>query len=139
MALKRQLAALVWAAAVIVAAQFLASVAQAHAGHDHASHSAVVVSVDRVADTDKSAEAEQITAPVELVSVDSNPIPAVPSSGCNGSCCGTGTTCCGAVVLFASAASLPDVGVGRQPLGLASAALPGIHPGALRKPPKSFA
>jgi hypothetical protein len=136
---KQQLAALIWAAIVLIAAHFVPSVAQAHAGHEHASHSVAVASLDRVADTDKSAEAARVRAPAEFVSVDSNPIPAAPSGGCNGSCCSTGTTCCGAVGLFTSAASLPDVGVGRQPLGLASAALPGIHPGALRKPPKSFA
>jgi hypothetical protein len=138
MALKRQLATLLWAATVLAAAQFLPSIAQAHAGHDHASHSVAVALPDRPADTDKSAEAEQAAAPAELASVDSNATPAAPSGGCNGSCCGTGNACCGAILLF-SPAALPDVGVGRQPVGTASSAPPGIDPDALRKPPKSFA
>lgn len=138
MALKRQLLTLLWAAAVLIAAQFLPSVAQAHAGHDHASHSVAVAVPDRLVDADKSAEAERAAAPTELASVDSGTIPAAPSSGCNGSCCGTGNACCGAILLFSSAA-LPDVGAGRQPVGTASSAPPGIDPDALRKPPKSFA
>ena len=138
MALKRQLATLFWAATVLVAAQFMPSIAQAHAGHDHTSHSVAVAFSDRLADPDKSADAERAAAPAELASVNSNTIPAVPSGGCNGSCCGTGNACCGAVLLFSSA-TLPDVGVGQQPVGTASSAPPGIDPDALRKPPKSFA
>lgn len=138
MALKRQLATLLWAAAILIAAQFLPSVAQAHAGHDHASPSVVAALSDHVADPAKSAEAERAAEPAELASVDSSIIPAAPSNGCNGSCCGTGNACCGAVLLFSSAA-LPDVGVGQQPVGTASSAPLGIDPDALRKPPKSFA
>ena len=143
MVLKRQLAALIWAATVLIAAQFLPSVAQAHAGHNHASHS-VAAAHDvaaalsgHVVDSAESAKAERAAAPTELASVNSNTIPAAPSGGCNGSCCGTGSACCGAILLFSSAA-LPDVGVGQQPVGTASSAPPGIDPDALRKPPKSF-
>jgi hypothetical protein len=135
---KRQLATLLWAAAVLIAAQFLPSVAQAHAGHDHASPSVVAALSDHVADPAKSAEAKRAAAPAELASVDFSTIPAAPSSDCNGSCCGTGNACCGAILLFSSV-SLPDVGAGQQPVGTASSAPPGIDPDALRKPPKSFA
>ena len=144
MALKRQLAALIWAATVMIAAQFLPSIAQAHAGHDHASysvaaaHGVAAALSDHVVDPTESAEAKRAAAPTELTSVESNTVPAAPSGGCNGACCGTGNACCGAVVMF-SAAALPDVGVGRQPVGTASSAPPGIEPDALRKPPKSFA
>lgn len=138
MALKRQLAALIWAATVLIAAQFLPSVAQAHAGHDHASHGVEFAISDRIADTGKSPEAERATVPTELLSLDSNSIPGAPSGGCNGSCCGTGAACCGAVLLFSSA-TLPDIDVGQQPVGVVSSAPPGIDPDALCKPPKSFA
>ena len=144
MVLKRQLAALIWAATVLIAAQFLPTVAEAHAGHDHASHSVAAAHgvaaplSDHVVDPAESANAERAAAPTELASVNSNNIPAAPSGGCNGSCCGTGNACCGAVLLFSSAV-LPDVGGGQQPVGTASSAPPGIGPDALRKPPKSFA
>ncbi len=138
MALKRQLSTLLRAAAVLIAAQFLSSVAQAHAGHDYASPSVVAALSDHVADPAKSAEAKRAAAPTELASVDSSTIPAAPSSGCNGSCCGTGNACCGAILLFSSVC-LPDVGAGQQPVGTANSAPPGIDPDALRKPPKSFA
>lgn len=139
MALKRQLSTLLWAAVVLIAAQFLPGVAHAHAGHDHVSPLVVVALSEHVADPAKSAEAKRAAALAELASVDSRTIPAAPSGGCNGSCCGTGTTCCGAVVLFTSGAVLPDVGVARQPMGTAGTAPPGNHPDALRKPPRSFA
>jgi hypothetical protein len=138
MALKRQLATLLWAATVLIAAQFLPSVAQAHGGHDHASQSVVAALSDHVVDPAKSAEANRTTAQAEVASVDFGTIPVAPSGGCNGSCCGTGNACCGAILLFSSV-SLPDVGVGQQPVGTASSAPPGIDPDALRKPPKSFA
>ena len=143
MVLKRQLAALIWAATVLIAAQFLPSVAHAHAGHDHASHSVAAAHgvaaplSDHVVDSAESAKAER--ALTELASVDSRTIPGAPSSGCNGSCCGTGNACCGGAILLFSSATLPDVGVGQQPVGTASTAPPGIDPDALRKPPKSFA
>ena len=138
MALKRQLATLFWAATVLIAAQFLPSVAQAQAGHDHALLGVAISLSDRVTDTDRS-EAERATAPTELLSVDSDNIPAAPFGGCNGSRCGTGTACCGAVLLFSSAATLPDVGIARQPVDAAGSAPRGIDPDTLRKPPKSFA
>ncbi|MGE3148556.1 MAG: hypothetical protein AB7K04_05750 [Pseudorhodoplanes sp.] len=138
MGLKRQLATLLWAAAVLIAAQLLPSFAQAHAGHDHASQSVVAALSDHVADPAKSTEAKRAAASAELASVDSSTIPAAPATGCNGSCCGTGNACCGAILLFSSV-SLPEVGAGQQLVGTASSAPPGIDPDALRKPPKSFA
>jgi hypothetical protein len=139
MALKRQLTALIWAAAVLVAAQFLPGVAQAHSGHDHASHSVAVASSELSAEPAKPAEATRAAAVTELASADSDAMPAAPSGGCNGSCCGTGAGCCGAALLFSPSAALPKVGVARQPIGSASPIPPGIDPDALRKPPKSFA
>jgi len=133
MALKRQLAILLWAAAVLIAAQ-LPSVAQAHAGHDHAAPSAVAILSVHDADP---AKAKRAAAPAELSSVEDRIIPAAPSSG-NCSCCGTGSACCGAIYLFAPAV-LPDVSIERQPVGTASSVPPGIDLDALRKPPKSFA
>ena len=138
MALKRQLATLLWAAAVLIAAQFLASIAHAHAGHDHVSPDVTAALSDHVADSAKSDEVKRAAVPAELASADSTTIPAIPSGGCNGSCCGTGSACCCAILVLSSAA-LPDVRVGQQPVGTAMSAPPGIDPDALRKPPKSFA
>ena len=144
MALKRTFAALIWGATVIVAAQFLPSIAQAHAGHDHASYSVVAAtggataSSDQAIDSTELAEKKREVTPTEFTSVDSNTIPAGSSGGCNGSCCGTGSACCGAILQFLSV-SLPDVRAGRQPVGSGSSAPPGINPDALRKPPKSLA
>jgi hypothetical protein len=142
MALKRQLAALIWAATVIIAAQFLPSIAQAHPGHDHVSSSVAATHGSAAALSDHHTadptEAERAAVPVELATIDFDTVPAVPAGGCNGSCCGTGSACCGAILLFSSIA-LPDVGAGRQPVGSASSAPPGADPDTLHRPPKSFA
>jgi hypothetical protein len=141
----RPLAALICAVTVLVTAQFLPSVAQAHSGHDHASSSIAVTSsnvadpasraVDPAGPTDPGRSEPQ----TEFVSASPDSIPTVPAGACNGSCCGKGAACCGAVFLFPPAVALPDVDIARQPVVAASSVPPGVDPDALRKPPKSLA
>jgi hypothetical protein len=137
---KRQLAALIWAATVVIAAQLLPSIAQAHAGHDHASPSFAMASPDHIADQAKSAEAKRSSELTELASIDLYAVPTpATSAGCKGVCCGTGTACCGVVLLLGFEPALPDIRRARQAVDAGSSAPPGFDPDALRKPPRSFA
>jgi len=137
----RLLSALIFAVTVLVTAQFLPNVAQAHGGHDHA---VAVTSPDHVtnsglhgADAAGFAKTKREAEHTEVASSDT--IPATPSGACIGSCCGNGVACCGAAFLFPPAVTLPDIGIARQPGITASSAPTGIDPDALRKPPKSLA
>ena len=146
MMLTRPLAALICAATVLVTAQFLPSLAQAHSGHDHASNNVAVTSSANVADLASHGidpagptNPERSEPQTEFVSASPDNISTVPAGACNGSCCGKGTACCGAVFLFPPAMALPDVDIARQPVIAASSAPQGVDPDALRKPPKSLA
>ena len=148
MMLARPFTALICAVTVLVIAQFLPSLAQAHSGHEHASNS-IGVTLANIADpashgVDPAGPAgpsnpEQAAPQTEFVSAFPDSIPNAPAGACNGSCCGKGAACCGAVFLFPPAVTLPDVGIARQPVITASSAPTGIDPDALRKPPKSLA
>lgn len=145
MMLTRPLAALICAATVLVTAQFLPGVAQAHGGHDHANSVSAVSSANVTDPTSNGVDLagpinpEQAAPRTEFVSASPDSIPNAPAGACNGSCCGKGAACCGAVFLFPPAVALPDVDIARQPVIAASSAPPGVDPDALRKPPKSLA
>ena len=140
MALKRQLAAVIWAAIIIIAAQLLPSDAQAHAGHDHGPPAAAITSSDHIVDQASSIDAVNYPELTEIAFADKNS--GAGSSGtrrCTGTCCGTGATCCGTALLFGVSATLPDPGHARQSVSPAASVPPGTDAEALRKPPKSFA
>jgi hypothetical protein len=143
MMLTRLLSALICAATVLVTAQFLPNVAQAHGGHDHA-NSVAFTSPDHVTNSglhgdDAAGSAKTKRAAEHTEVAPSDTIPATPSGTCTGSCCGNGVACCGAAFLFPPAVTLPDIGIARQPVITASLGPTGIDPDALRKPPKSLA
>jgi len=145
MMLTRLLSALSFVVTVLVTAQFLPNVAQAHGGHDHTLSRVALAApdhdtggVDRIG-APNSAKTKRAAEHTEIASALFDTDPAAPSGSCNGSCCGIGASCCGAAFLFLPAAALPEIGIARQPVIPASSAPPGIDPDALCKPPKSLA
>ena len=137
--MNRQLAAVIWAAVLLIAVQFVSSVAQAHAGHSHAPTVVVTPSTDDIAQRVSVDEAENASASVEISAADRSIDPdAAPSGSCNGSCCGNGVSCCGPALLPASADAPPLTCKASAPPGLGDPMRSGIDPEALPKPPKSF-
>ena len=141
MALKRQFAGLIWAAVLVIAAQLVASVALAHAGHSHAPAAVATPSSDEIAQQASVGEAEHPSASVEISAADDGSIDPVgaPAGACNGSCCGNGVSCCGSALLPATADGPPFTCKALAPTGLGDHARSGIDPEALPEPPKSFA
>lgn len=134
------LASLIWAAILVIAVQFVASSAWAHAGHSHdhaAATHAVAAHTDQKGKSISKAQTEQ---PVELSATSSqrsDPAPA-DTGGCTGGCCGNGIGCCGAAIA-AAASSLPEFDVQQSPVPIASLMSAGIDPKALKRPPRTFA
>ena len=141
MALKRQLAGLIWAAVLVIAVQLVASAALAHAGHSHAPAVVATPSSAETAPQQASVdEAEHASASAEISEAQRRIDPGVaPSGACNGSCCGNGVSCCGPALLPASADTPPLTCKAMAPPGLGDNARSGIDPEALPEPPKSFA
>lgn len=145
MLLKRRLAGMIWAAMFVIAAQFFAGSALAHAGHSHghppASHISSVQNSDHVSPPILSpaqvAGVEQ--ADVSLTAPEGAGTPVFPQSGaCTGGCCGNGIGCCGAVLAVAPS-PIPDERPEKETCSLALDRPSGIHPEALRRPPRTLA
>ncbi|MCC6776009.1 MAG: hypothetical protein IT537_05125 [Hyphomicrobiales bacterium] len=157
MAAAQRLAALIWAAILLVAVQLVPSAVAAHPGHTHASHHAQAADVAahqapaapsagaRSSGAEVVSQAAQLDAPPPhqtTVAVSAEQLRSddpCSTSGCNGSCCGTCVGCCGAALLATPVPSWPGA-ARRSGLLLRRADLrAGIDPDALGKPPKSLA
>jgi hypothetical protein len=138
MALRHRIIGLIWAAVLVIAVQFVPSIASAHSGHEH--HTAAgtihVGTVKQQADqaaaraTSKATLAEPTQQDREI---------STPSGGaCTGGCCGIGLGCCGAV-LTDSTAPLFHVAGRVRLMELFSDQLGGIGPDTLARPPRPLA
>jgi hypothetical protein len=142
MRLRHGLASLIWAAIFVIAAQFGADSAFAHAGHSRnhvgASQSAMVHATHKGTSISKL----QVTAEKAELTVTSSPRADEPApsqtGGCTGGCCGNGIGCCGAAIA-AACSSLPDFRDPQAPIPLVSYSSSGIDPDALRRPPRTLA
>lgn len=146
MNLDRQLARLMAAVIVMIAAYVLPSAAQAHEGHAH-SRPSVTVSHAQAAPAAALAKPAQfgVASFVKTQTV----IAAVASSKsgaqttnerpCNGICCSMGMSCCApALIPDNSPVNIPEM-TGVQPLAPETPSFASITLEALPKPPKSFA
>ncbi|TAK47295.1 MAG: hypothetical protein EPO23_12740 [Xanthobacteraceae bacterium] len=144
MALRHRLAALIWAAILVVAAQFIAGSAFAHSAHSgHAHHQSAAVSSPSHTEHNfrSSAEAQPVQAEKSVesfIALGQTDQPAAPSGNCTGGCCGSGIGCCGAV-LAGSLNALSSLGRAREIVSITFERGLGIDPEALARPPRILA
>jgi hypothetical protein len=137
MVLRHRLAGLIWAALLVLAIQLVPNAAFAHAGHDHSG--VAPTSSSSIAHPQTSDAAQQPATELELTAVDEQGEQgSTSSSGCIGGCCGSGMSCCGAVLAF-STGGLPDDNGPADIVAPVSDRRAGIDPDALGRPPKSLA
>jgi hypothetical protein len=138
------LAALIWAAIFLIAAQFVAGSALAHSGHSHghsaASHSSSAAPPPHDGNAAKEAQLIRSEKAELFVSAPERAkLPASPGSGgCIGGCCGNGIGCCGAV-LASCPNCLPDAQAQKEIAPLAFEYRSGTDPEPLRRPPRTLA
>jgi hypothetical protein len=145
MHLRHRLAALIWAAAFVVAAQFVAGAALAHGEHSHQHHhhsptvhasagqvqqSGAVSSEIRLVQWQQSARTFAATILPEHA--------ACTPGGCIGNCCSAGIGCCGAA-LVGTFSPLPDVSRIKETTAVIFVRRSGIDPEALARPPRPLA
>ena len=138
MALRHRIIGLIWAAVLVIAVQFVPSIASAHSGHEH--HAAAGATHAATVEQQAHQAAERATSEAALTEPgQQDRETSTPSGGaCTGGCCGTGLGCCGAV-LTDSTAALFHV-AGRAPLiEPISDQLGGIDPDTLARPPRPLA
>ena len=144
MSRRHRLAALIWAAIFVIAAQFVADSASAHSGHSHdhsvASHSSSAAPLPHHGNAAKEAQLiRSEKTELSLSAREGAKLPASPESGgCTGGCCGNGIGCCGAV-LASCPNCLPDVQTVKEIVSLAFDRRSGIDPEPLPRPPRTLA
>lgn len=142
MPLRHRLAAAIWAAIFVIAAQFFAGSALAHGGHSHPHATASHASAVELLDHDKSSGGH--VAGLEQVDPSLNTpagadLPITPQSGgCTGGCCGNGIGCCGAA-LAATSNPISDETPQQETVSLASGRHSGRDAEALARPPRTLA
>src|SRR4051794_11757259 len=102
MAPSHPLAGLIWAAVLVIAIQFVPTLAFAHAGHSHQSSGTVTSTHAKAPDVAISEASSPRYLQVVTAASDARPRSScsAETSGCIGKCCGNGM-CCGAAVLKA--------------------------------------
>lgn len=146
MNLDRQLARLMAVVIVMIAAYVWPSAAEAHEGHVHPQHSAVVSYTPAASPAVPAAIAETVSAaavkaePAVLAAVAAKAGAQTPAERpCNGVCCSMGMSCCApALIPDVSPVSVPEMS-GVRPIAPETRAFASITLEALPKPPKSFA
>jgi hypothetical protein len=142
MAPGRRLAGLICAAILMIAIQFVANPASAHADHAHhakAPASSVAIpdhhvcpAVDGTLQT-----AQRDTTSFAVSNPDHPDVAASSASGCTGGCCGNGLGCCGAVLApTPSALHVLETASEAMPLGVGRSS--GLNPEILPEPPKAL-
>jgi hypothetical protein len=143
---RRRLATMIWAAIFVIAAQFFAGPAFAHASHSHGHSTAAHSSAVQVSNHAPTSTFSAVRLPglghADL-SLSAPPegadMPVVPqSNGCTGGCCGNGLGCCGAVLAVALS-PIPDTGSKRETVSHALNSESGMAPEGLRRPPRTLA
>lgn len=137
-----RLAAAIWAAVVVIAAQLFAGSALAHGGHAHAPATAAQASTAQPANDARSsgaqvARSKQADPSLSPRADADSPAPA-ESDGCSRGCCGSAGGGSGAV-LPSAWNPIPDGPVRQPTLSLAFAPQAGTDPEALTRPPKALA
>ena len=137
MALKRSIAALIWAAILAVAVQLVPGTALAHGSHTpvavaHAASAGHDAHRPAVARTHAPAQAVVSAAAHEHA-----PAPTKPGN-CTGGCCSNGTSCCGGLLSVDTTSMLRDV---PMPERVFSHTAPpsGLAPDELIRPPRILA
>lgn len=142
MPLRHRLAAAIWAAIFVIAAQFFAGSALAHVGHAHPHSAASHASAAELPDHAKAPGGQQVwfeQADLSVSGQDGADMPVTPQSGgCVGGCCGNGIGCCGAVLAATTNPILKD-STQLQTIFLAFGHHSGIDPEALARPPRTLA
>jgi hypothetical protein len=135
MALKRHMAAMLWAAIVLIVAQIVPTVAQAHVHHHHAvsamaapqAHGIKIASIDA-----NRAATAVVTSAMWDSDAGASSVPCKDRHGCADSCC-----CCPALASTPpdGVLALPRVRDFNEPTAPARR---GIDPEGLARPPRSF-
>src|SRR6188472_3401375 len=98
MVLRHSLAGLIWAAILVVALQFVPTLAFAHAGHSHHSSETLALTHANASEHAKSeASGQKHLQVLTAASETGQPCSSCPGRGCAGKCCGTGLCCSAAV------------------------------------------
>jgi hypothetical protein len=139
----RGLASLIWAAVFVIAAQFVVDAAFAHPGHSHDASLSRPSAAHHEVDRSKLAPVPQVVQEqnenLSVTSLQGGDASApAQSGGCTGGCCGKGIGCCGAVIT-AALHPLPDLRAKDARIPLIIQRSSGIHPEALRRPPRTIA
>jgi hypothetical protein len=136
---------MIWATIFVIAAQFFAGSALAHAGHSHghsttAHSSAVQLSDHASTSTFSTVQVAGFGRADRSLSAPEGPdMPVVPQSrGCTGGCCGNGLGCCGAVLAVAPS-PMPEMGPQGDTVSHALNSESVIVPEGLRRPPRTLA
>jgi hypothetical protein len=138
--LNSRLAILIWAAMVLVAAQFVAGLASAHPGHAHGNPAVSHLSgAHAIYQSHAQKEAEPAVskrAELSVVSLDEIELPvSAQTGGCTAGCCGHGIGCCGAALAPVSN-SLPESSTRKQIFSFGYDRGSGVDPDALARPPR---
>jgi hypothetical protein len=140
---KRQLAAAMWVAILMIAVLFVPTLAQAHAGHDHAPPPIASVAQLETPDAgdlnvDLTLSNDDAAVPGRAVVASASDFFFVPNRTCHGSCCEKGSAgCCPVAAPNAPASpAAPRIASGIGPFAIDVA--PGIDPEAIPEPPKFF-
>lgn len=157
MTLDRQLARLLAAVIVMIAASFGVSAAHAHEGHAH--HHPMTASAQAVPSAPTAAmvqpapvSAEKVTevrmvTPAALDGARTMQVVAALASadtredcgGCNGVCCSMGMACCHSALTPASLVGVPALTLATTVVAPQDVLRPSLAPEALPKPPRAFA
>jgi len=144
---KRQLVTMLWAVIGMIAVLFVPTLAQAHAGHDHAPPPIASVAQLETPDAgdlnvdlngDLTLSHDDAAVPNTAIVASASDFPIVPNRTCHGSCCEKGSAGCSPVAAVNAPASPipPRIASGIGPF--AAGFRPGIDPEALPEPPKFF-
>ncbi|MGB8526012.1 MAG: hypothetical protein WCD75_04045 [Rhodoplanes sp.] len=140
---KRQLVTMLWAVIGMIAVLFVPTLAQAHAGHDHAPPPITSVAPLETTDAgdlnvDLTLSNDDAAVPNTAIVASASDFPFVPNRSCHGSCCEKGSAGCSPVAAPNAPASPvpPRIASGIGPF--AAGFRPGIDPEALPEPPKFF-
>jgi hypothetical protein len=151
MRLDRQLARILAAVIVMIAAYLAPSAVQAHAGHHHPAPTAVVAAevISPAAQTTSAATTVLSATPsavwseakaIDVVAGAADPGARVLPKTCTGSCCcNTGMACCTHALTADTDGSAVMGAASRLAAIPGYLARPGADPEALPKPPRSFA
>jgi hypothetical protein len=134
---KQKLTGLIWTVTFLVAAQFIAAAAFAHGGHAHHGSPPAAERVSAAGASQDALEAATLHVMAELSSATDGAPGPVKAGGCTGGCCGTGTSCCAALIAEAQT-SVPGDPPALRLLTTADDPL-GREPDGLIRPPRILA